>query len=142
MKRALRVDELDRIGVVNQPLGSKQLRESTSSLPSTCTSHLSVCHCRSCDQALKVLNDEYYVYYCVTPFDEIRTRQMSSPMPDPDYPEFEEEVVYGSIPRAHLTSQRPPLPIPQGGSPRVSSGSQDQHYYASAGTIKVNRDFL
>lgn len=114
MKRALRVDELDRIGVVNQPLGSKQLRESTSSLPSTCTSHLSVCHCRSCDQALK----------------------MSSPMPDPDYPEFEEEVVYGSIPRAHLTSQRPPLPIPQGGSPRVSSGSQDQHYYASAGTIK------
>jgi len=82
-----------------------------------------------------------------------QSSKMSS-IPDPDYPEdfLAVEAVYGSIPRAHLDHQRPPLPLPETGlqargSPRHSPGSGHQgqghnqghiesHYYASAGTIQ------
>jgi len=110
MKRSLKIDSLNRIGL-NQPVVSaaNERHRLSSGIPSSSNSTVS---------------------------SEV-SKKMGSPLPDPDYPEFD-DVAYGSIPRAHLSAQRPPLPLPDR-SPRNSSGSppaDNNHYYASAGTIK------
>ena len=135
MKRSLKIDSLNRIGL-NQPVVSaanKRHRLSSgiqSSSNSTVSSEVSkkVRHALFWPDMLSSA-----LAHCTTRSEIvfIMPLQMGSPLPDPDYPEFD-DVAYGSIPRAHLSAQRPPLPLPDR-SPRNSSGSppaDNNHYYA------------
>ena len=136
MKRSLKIDSLNRIGL-NQPVVSaaNKRHRLSSGIPSSSNSIVSsevskkVRHQITCP--LLMLSSA--LAHCTTRSEIvfILPLQMGSPLPDPDYPEFD-DVAYGSIPRAHLSAQRPPLPLPDR-SPRNSSGSppaDNNHYYA------------
>ena len=138
MKRSLKIDSLNRIGL-NQPVVSaanKRHRLSSgipSSSNSTVSSEVSKKVRDQITCPLLTRHVEFRIAHCTTRSEIvfILPLQMGSPLPDPDYPEFD-DVAYGSIPRAHLSAQRPPLPLPER-SPRNSSGSppaDNNHYYA------------
>ena len=137
MKRSLKIDSLNRIGL-NQPVVSaaNKRHRLSSGIPSSSNSTVSsevskkvrgqiTCPLLTRHVEIRISALYYQIW------NRIHLLQMGSPLPDPDYPEFD-DVAYGSIPRAHLSAQRPPLPLPDR-SPRNSSGSppaDNNHYYA------------